>query len=101
LRFAWITRGEIGSIQPQRLAILPNQAGISKQKVANAKNHFGNFFGLQDSATNQKQLTLLPLSVKMQKILLRKNVEIHFAFSSRGAGLPPSCSGFPQLISTF
>jgi hypothetical protein len=64
--------------------------------------HFGKLFELQDPATIQKQLTLLPLSVRMQKILLRKNVEIHFCFSTRGAGLPPSCSGLPQVVvSTF
>jgi hypothetical protein len=101
LRFAWITRGETWET-PIATLRNPTQSGRHKQqKVANAKNHFGIFFGLQDSATIQKQLTLLRLSVKMQMILLRKNVEIHFAFSSRGAGLPPSCSGFPQLISTF
>jgi hypothetical protein len=94
--------GELGKLQLQRSAILLNQADISNKKLPMQKIILGFCFGLQDSATIQKQLTLLRLSVKMQMILLRKNVEIHFAFSSRGAGLPPSCSGFPQIvISTF
>jgi hypothetical protein len=93
--------GKLGKLQLQRSAILLNQADISNRKLPMQKIILGFYFGLQDSATIQKQLTLLRLSVKMQMILLRKNVEIHFAFSSRGAGLPPSCSGFPQLISTF
>jgi hypothetical protein len=56
------------------------------------------FFELQDSATVQKQLTLLPLSFRMQKILLRTNVEIHLVFFNPRCGSSSKLRAFPQIV---